>query len=87
MEQKFLLYVLYITLVEIREQALEKNDKKLFWLCDMLHNIPFALTSEGATKDAYNHLLESVKHLGIENWLECRRKEFYQRFPEYQISN
>jgi hypothetical protein len=87
MEQKFLLYVLYITLVEIREQAYEKKDNRLFWLCDMLHNIPFALTSEDATKEAYNRLLESVKHLGVENWLEHREKEFYSQFPEYKKSN
>jgi hypothetical protein len=87
MEQKFLLYVLYITLVELREQALEKEDNRTFWLCDMLHNVPFALISEDSTKEAYNRLLGSVKHLGIENWLEQRQKEFYQQFPEYQISN
>jgi len=84
MEQKFLLYVLYITLVEIREQAYEKKDNRLFWLCDMLHNVPFALMSEDSTKDAYNHLLESVEHLGIEDWLNKRQEEFYSRFPEYQ---
>ena len=83
MEQKFLLYVLYITLVEIREQAYEKNDKWQYWICDMLHNVPLALTSEDKTIEAYNKVLESVKHLGIESWLENRQKEFHSQFPEY----
>jgi hypothetical protein len=59
MEQKFLTFLLYITLVEIRAQAYEKNDTRLFWLCDMLHNVPGALLSENETKEAYKNLLST----------------------------
>jgi hypothetical protein len=85
MEQKFLMYVLHITLVELRERAYETKDNRTFWLCDMLHNTPFYLESEPSTKEAYQNLLDTVKHLGIEEWLEARKKEFYSRFPEYEM--
>lgn len=89
MEQKFLLYLLYSTLIEIRERAYEAKDERTFWLCDLLHNIPSSLESESGTQEAYRNLLNNVKHLGIEKWLEVRKSEFYNRFPEYedQISN
>lgn len=86
MQQKFLIYLLYITLIEIREKAYENNDNRIFWLCDMLHNVPFSLLSESATNDAYEHLLEEVKHLGAESWLKARKVEFYDSFPEYKNS-
>ena len=85
MEQKFLMYVLYITLVELREYAYEINDKKVFWFCDMLHNTPYDLGSVDDAKVGYEHLLSKVKHLGIEKWLETRKQEFYNIFPEYNI--
>lgn len=83
MEKDFLIYILYITLVEIREHSMEQNDKRIFWLCDLLHNIPFALKSEEETQAAYRTLLTDVKELGVDQWLEARKGEFLSRFPEY----
>lgn len=82
-EQKFLAYVLYITLVEIRSQAYEKGDSRLFWLADILHNVPLSLLDDDASKRAYDKLLKAVETLKIDEWLEVRRKEFYQSYPEY----
>jgi len=45
MERKFLLYLLYIALIDIRERAYEQNDKTTFGLCDLLHNVPLYLIS------------------------------------------
>ena len=87
METKFLLYLLYATLIGIRERSLENKDDVTFALCDLLHNVPLQLTSEGGTKEAYNYLLSSVKSLGLEKWMEIRQTEFYSRFPEFKISN
>ena len=86
MEKKFLLYLLYITLIEIRERSYEQNDKRTFWLCDLLHNVPLTLSSDDGIQQSYNDLIEKVGALGIESWLETRKKEFYERYPEF-ISN
>ncbi|HUC83269.1 MAG TPA: hypothetical protein VMR70_20330 [Flavisolibacter sp.] len=84
MEQKFLQYVLYITLVELREKAYAENDSRTFWLCDLLHNVPSRLSSSIESKKAYEELMKGVKHLEIERWLEARLAEFHDRFPEFK---
>jgi hypothetical protein len=84
MEKKFLLYLLYITLVEIRERSYEKNDERTYWLCDLLHNIPLQLNSDEDINDAYERLSDKVDHLGIQDWLKARKQEFYERYPEYK---
>ena len=84
MEQKFLMYLLYSTLVEIRAKAYENKDKRLYWLTSLLHNIPFALGSEDSTRTAYKDLIQNVKQIGIDNWLDEKMKEFIQQFPQYK---
>ncbi|OQP52801.1 hypothetical protein A4H97_24175 [Niastella yeongjuensis] len=84
MEKKFLLYVLYITLIEIRERSYESKDERIYGLCDLLHNIPLRLDSEKGIKEAYERLLEDVETLGIYDWLNARKQEFYQSYPEYE---
>lgn len=84
MERKFLLYLLYITLIEIREYSQETGNDRFFWLSDILHNIPFQLESEEDINNAYKSLIDNVKKLHIDQWLETRKSEFYARFPEYK---
>jgi hypothetical protein len=83
MEKQFLLYLLYITLVEMREKAYEQNDKRTFWLCNLLHNVPLALISEESTQSAYNNVIERVESDGVHEWLENRKKEFFDRYPQF----
>jgi hypothetical protein len=88
MQKEFLIYLLYITLVEIRERSYTNKDERTFWLCDLLHNVPAALKSEGQSIDEYNKLVENVEALNLNSWLDTRMAEFYERFPEYaKISN
>lgn len=82
-EKKFLAYLLYITLIEIREQSHEKGDNRLYWLSDLLHNVPFSLLDDNLSKEQYEEIIKRVDALKIDNWLETRKKEFYQRYPEY----
>jgi hypothetical protein len=82
-EQKFLAYLLYITLVEIRTQAAEKGDNRLYWLSDLLHNVPFSLLDSDLSKEQYKEIIDRVAALKIDNWLETRKKEFCERYPEY----
>jgi hypothetical protein len=83
MEKQFLLYLLYISLIDIRARSYENNDKTTFWLCDLLHNIPLRLNSEEEIKDAYERLLDNINSLGVQDWLDTRMKEFYEKYPEY----
>ena len=82
-EGKFLMYLLYITLVEIRSESYSIGNKKLFWLSDLIHNIPMQLSSEEGIKEAYQEVCDNVSELKVEDWLEIRKKEFYQKFPEF----
>lgn len=83
-ERKFLAYLLYITLLEIREEAYIKENNRLFYLTDLLHNIPFCLFEADEAKEEYNNVLRGVDHLKINDWLKAREKEFYDRFPEHR---
>lgn len=84
MEKRFLLHLLYITLIDIRARSYEQNDRKTFWLCDLLHKIPLQLGSEAGTREAYNSLSENARALGIEHWLNIRKEEFYDQYPQYK---
>ncbi len=83
-EKKFLAYLLYITLVEIRERAYETNDSRTFHLTDILHNVPFSLLAEESAKEEFNTLVATVETLEINEWLDARMIEFKNMFPEFQ---
>ena len=83
-EKKFLAYILYITLLEIRENAYTEGNSRLYYLADMLHNAPFSLLSDELAKEEYEKVLQTVEELKIFDWLNNRRIEFKERFPEYE---
>lgn len=84
MERKFLLYLLYSALIDIRARSYENDDRTSFWLCDLLHNVPLSLSSDQDVEHAYAALIEKVEFLGVKDWLDSRREEFLERFPEYR---
>ena len=84
MEKQFLLYLLYTALVDIRARSYENNDKTSFWLCDILHNVPLHISSDEDVNETYERVIDNVKSIGIENWLETRKEEFYAMYPEYK---
>lgn len=85
-EKNFLAYVLYITLVEIREAAHAENNSRLYHLADMLHNVPMSLLDDELAKEEYKKVLATVETLNIFDWLDNRMKEFKNRFPDYDYS-
>jgi len=82
-EQKFLAYILYSTLVEFRAKGLEIDDKQLYWLSDLLHNVPLKLLDETNAKEGYERLIADVHTLKLERWLDDHKKYFFLSFPEY----
>ena len=79
-EQQFLAYIVYITLLEVREKAYSDKDSRLYHLADLIHNIPFRLLSESSSKEEYNRLLDAVEFLNITDWLKAREREFKERY-------
>jgi len=84
MEKDFLLYLIYITLIDIRTRSYENNDTVSFGLCNLLHNVPLTLISEKTGEQAYRNFLEKIEDMKLESWLNSRKTEFYERFPEYK---
>lgn len=84
-EKKFLAYILYVTLLELRESAYSKNDNRLYHLSDMLHNVPFSLLDDKTAILEYERIIESVKALNIPDWFEKRMADFKNNFPEFDI--
>lgn len=82
-EQKFLAYLLYSTLVEFRAKGVEIDDKPLYWLSHLLHNVPFELLDEDRAKAGYERLVKDVHAFNFEKWLETKKEDFLLSFPEY----
>jgi hypothetical protein len=78
MENKFLLYLLYIALIDIRALSYENKDNFTFGLCNLLHNIPLQLTSNDSAKSAYDDLLVKVESLGLSKLVEYKTDRILQ---------
>ena len=84
MEKDFLLYLLYIALIDIRGRSYELNDKATFGLCDLLHRLPLQLMHDEGVKGAYADFLKSIEERGLQEWIKVRMEEFHTRYPEYR---
>ena len=87
MEKDFLLYLIYSAFIEIRIHAYENNDEKSIELCNLLHTVPLILIAEETGKEAYVKLLGKVENMAMDGWLNMRKDEFYQRYPQYKKNN
>ncbi|KAA5539048.1 hypothetical protein [Adhaeribacter rhizoryzae] len=71
--RKFLFYLLYSALIEIREEAYNIGNKKIFRLSDYLHNLPLVLENRGESEhqieEIVQELEELAKHDGLINWI------------------
>jgi hypothetical protein len=86
MEKKFLFYLLYSVLIDIRERSYEKDDKACYWLSNLLHNVPLVLADgdDVGVDRIYADLLDKIKYDRMEKWLENRKQEFVDRYPEFK---
>lgn len=84
MERDFLLYLLYVILIDIRERSYETNDKVIFGLSNLLHRLPLQLMHDESINETYEDLLKIIEERGLQNWIDLRKEEFYSRFPEYR---
>ena len=70
-DKEKLLRIIHLAFLEIREEAHEIENKKIFFISNLLHNLPLLLKNENAN---YKELLESLRkdvaHYNMERWLE-----------------
>ena len=63
--------LLHSALVQVRAEAHQEKNKKIFWIADLLHNLPLRLLHE---TDDFNDLFEKIEkdviHNGMERWFE-----------------
>ena len=82
MEKRFICYLLFPALIEIREHAYETGDKKSFWLFNLTHNAPLVLAEcADRLEDILAQIVDRVEHDHMENWLNARKREFLDCYP------
>lgn len=78
--------LLSTALIEIREKGYASNDKVVFSLADLFHNIPANLyrleRDEITVQDIMRELEEHARRRGIEGWLDLRLRELAKNHPE-----
>ncbi len=71
-----LLRLLASALIEIREEGYEMQNKRVFALADLFHNVPGQLErmerGEKTPDEIMQWLQERARYRGIERWLEHR---------------
>lgn len=87
MKKKFLLYIIHVSILDIRERSYQNKDNITFGLCNLIHNIPSSLFSEDDESKAFSDFVEKIQNLDMQEWLEKREEEFYDWFPEYRNKN
>ena len=83
MNERDLIYdLLYHSLIEIREEAHNTGNKKIYVMSDLIHNIPVKLKnilnngSDDTEKSVLEHLKEDAEIRGITKWLEnCLKQQ------------
>ncbi|NER13311.1 hypothetical protein GWK08_07670 [Leptobacterium flavescens] len=77
-EKEYLYKLMHSVLIQIRAEAYERNDKKSFRLCDLLHNVPLKLLTieqDNGYIKIYQELVRYAKSNGMEPWLDSEIKE------------
>jgi len=73
-EKEKVLKLLAYILLEIREEAHEVNNKKIFKLADLVHNLPYLMNTKLGNDGAFAEVLEELETRadlkGLSAWLE-----------------
>ncbi len=85
MEERFLQYLLYTVLIDVRARTSENGDNVSFNLCNLLHNVPISLANGTNAKEVYQVFLEKIELEGLQDWIKVRQEEFYSRFPKENL--
>lgn len=81
-EQKFLYYLLYSALSEIRTEGENIKNKRVYWVSDLLRKLPLVLDQAASDEEyecAFMELKKNAEKKKLSFWLESRLKEFNYR--------
>lgn len=75
MDARELLYrLMYQALVEMREEGHTIQNKKVFYLADLVHTLPLQLEQKSQDDDSYDDILRMVQvraeDKGLQQWLD-----------------
>jgi hypothetical protein len=89
--KRVLYQLLYNALIEIRLLGYESNDKVVWVLADLLHNLPLQLDrldqGDLTVQDIMRELEERAHRHGIERWLHRRLGEIAKHYPDLLAQN
>lgn len=58
-EQKILYRLIYESLLQVRAEANEIKNKKIYWITNLIHNLPLQLENAKTEQD-YEQILEAI---------------------------
>jgi hypothetical protein len=77
MERQFLLYLLYITLVDIRERAQEKGDQVTYNLSNLMHRMQQGMraSKDGSIQDGMNSSIgiRNMRKINVRGNMDIRK--------------
>ena len=82
MEKKFLLYALYVALIDIRERSCENDDRRTFWLTNLLHNVPLHIDSDEEVEETLRRVFENAESCNLTGWMNKRLDDFNRHNAE-----
>ena len=78
-KKKFLYELLYTVLIHIREEAHNENSKKIFWLSDLIHNLPLKMAHAEENGESLDDIIAQIEQnaetKGLMGLLTTIRKE------------
>jgi len=67
----YLYHLLFSSLLQIREDANENQNKKVFWISHLLHNLPIQLLDENCNhKELLEKIIEDARFNKMGDWIE-----------------
>ncbi len=71
--REFLYHLLYEAFILLREEGHETKNKKVFWISNLLHNLPFELKNIEKPEEfekVFSMLEDVAQHDGMKRWFD-----------------
>jgi hypothetical protein len=76
MEDKEILFKLfYHALIEIREEAVKVDNKKIRLISDLFHNVPLSINRDRPFNEIMEELNKKAESINIKGWLDNVKKQ------------
>lgn len=69
-DREKLFKLLYHALIEIREEAIRIENKKIHLISDLFHNVPLLLNKEQSCSEILKKIEDKSENLKIKGWLQ-----------------